>query len=116
MEAHALSAGMQNYRVVYDLRYLYAVLLFRTECLSYYTRCGLHGILFVIKMVYSWNFQKDVFIMEDICKTAFATVYRSSVISFAVIMKRNAYHTVIVLNEIEVNVGHKITKLNSLIN
>jgi hypothetical protein len=51
MEAHALSAGMQNYRVVYDLIYLYAVLLFCTKCLGYYSWCGLHGILFVIKLV-----------------------------------------------------------------
>lgn len=51
MEARALSAGMQNYRVVYDLRYLCAVLLFCVECLGYCSWCGLHGIIFVIKMM-----------------------------------------------------------------
>lgn len=51
MEAHVLCAGVQNYRVVYDLRYSRAVLLLCTDSLGYYSGCGLHGILFVIKIV-----------------------------------------------------------------
>lgn len=58
MEAHALSAWMQNYRVVYDIRYSCAVLLLCTDCLDYYLGCGLHGILFVIKMVTREIFEK----------------------------------------------------------
>jgi len=58
MEAHTLSAWMQNYRVVYDLRYSCAVLLLCTDCLGYYLECGLHGILFVIKMVTREIFEK----------------------------------------------------------
>jgi len=58
MEAHALSAGMQNYRVVCNLRYSCAVLLLCTDCSDYYSGCGLHGILFVIEMVTHDIFEK----------------------------------------------------------
>jgi hypothetical protein len=58
MEARALCTGMQNYRVMYDLRHLCAVLLLCTECLGYYSGCGIHGILFVIKMVTHGIFEK----------------------------------------------------------
>jgi hypothetical protein len=57
MEAHALSAGMQIYRFVYDLRYL----LFCTECSSHYSGCGLHDILFVIKMVIWYDMTHDIY-------------------------------------------------------
>ena len=58
MEAHALSAGMHNYWVEYDVRYLCDVLLLCTEYLGYYSGCGLLGIVFVIKMVTHDVFEK----------------------------------------------------------
>jgi hypothetical protein len=64
----------------------------------------------------SWHFWNDKFITEDTQKTAPASADQSCLIFMTVIMKCNACHTVMMLNEIEITRGHKITEPDSLIN